>query len=58
MRDGDCSEKIAEVNTAGELNLQLVTDEPKGYNGLLSYGKFFNVKNYFVVAGRGGGRPS
>ncbi len=45
-------QKINEVNAEGDLNIQLVTNEPKGFNGILCYGTFSGVKNYFVVAGK------
>ncbi len=44
--------KIDEVNAAGDLHLQLVTDEAKAFTGVMSYGKFSGVTNYIVVAGR------
>ena len=43
--------KIKELNGIGGLHMQLVTDEPKAFNGLMAYGKFSGVKNYVVVAG-------
>ena len=45
-------QKISEVNAEGDLHIQLVTDEPKGFNSILNYGTFSGVKNYFVVAGK------
>lgn len=45
-------QKINELNEKGSLNMQLVTDEPKGFSGLLAYGTFSGVRNYVVVAGR------
>ncbi|MCQ2147608.1 MAG: nitroreductase [Bacteroidales bacterium] len=45
-------DKINEVNQKGELHIQLVTDEPKGFNGILNYGTFKGITNYFVVAGK------
>lgn len=44
--------KIAELNKEGRLNIQLVTDEPKGFSGFFAYGKFSGVGNYFVMAGK------
>ena len=44
-------EKIAECNTAGNLHMQLVTNEVKAFCGLNSYGKFSGVENYIVMAG-------
>ena len=43
--------KIEELNRLGNLNMQLITDEPKGFSGLFAYGKFSGVLNYVVVAG-------
>lgn len=47
-------EKIREVNHDGDLHIQLVTNEPKGFNSILNYGFFSGCKNYFVVAGKKG----
>lgn len=44
-------EKIAELNKVSGLHIQLVTDEPKAFRGVLAYGKFGGVSNYFVMAG-------
>jgi len=44
--------KIKEVNEAGDLHVQLVTEEPKAYSGLITYGSFSGVRNYFVMAGK------
>lgn len=44
-------ERIAQLNALGRLNMQLVIEEPKAFTGILSYGQFFGVKNYIVVAG-------
>lgn len=45
-------EKIDELNREGNLHIQLVTDEPKAFRGILAYGSFSGVRNYFVIAGR------
>lgn len=46
-------EEIDKVNVKGDLNIQLVTDEPKAFSGgLAHYGKFSGVSNYFVLAGK------
>ena len=46
-------EKIAEVNREGNLHIQLIQNEPKAFQGKLAkYGKFRQVQNYFVMAGR------
>ena len=44
-------DEIDKVNKEGGLHIQLVTDEPKAFAGILSYGKFSGVKNYFVITG-------
>ena len=43
---------IDEVNAQSGLNIQLVVNEPKGFNGLFisTYGQFSGVKNYIVMA--------
>lgn len=43
--------EIAECNKSGRLICQLVLEEPKGFTGILSYGKFSGVRNYIVMAG-------
>ncbi|MBR4794408.1 MAG: nitroreductase [Bacteroidaceae bacterium] len=45
-------EKIEEVNREAGLHVQLVTDEPKAFKGLMAYGAFSGAKNYFVMAGK------
>ena len=46
-------EQIAAVNHESGLHIQLIQNEPKAVLGTLAkYGKFRNVKNYLVVAGR------
>lgn len=43
---------IAECNAAGNLNMQLVLDEPKAFGSkLYHYGMFSGVRNYLVLAG-------
>lgn len=44
--------KINEINTEGNLHIQLVTNETKGFNSILCYGTFSGVSNYFIVAGK------
>ena len=39
-------DKVCEVNQAGGLHIQLVTDEPKAYSGIMAYGSFSGVRNY------------
>ena len=46
-------EQIATVNHESGLHIQLIQNESKAFLGTLAkYGKFRNVKNYLVVAGR------
>ena len=46
-------EKIEGFNQEGKLHIQLVTNEPKAFKGTLAkYGKFKNVSNYLVMAGK------
>ena len=46
-------EQIAAVNHESGLHIQLIQNEPKAFLGTLAkYGKFRNVKNYLVLAGR------
>ncbi len=45
-------QKIQEVNAEGDLHIQLVTNEPKGFKSILNYGVFGGITNYFVVAGK------
>ncbi len=46
---------IEECNSEGGLNMQLVLDEPNAFNGFMAhYGKFSNVRNYIVLAGKKG----
>ena len=52
--------KVQEINKEAGLHVQLVTDEPKAFNGfkstsgVFSYGAFSGVKNYFIMAGKKG----
>ena len=46
-------DKIAELNQEGRLHMQLILNEPKAFQGTLAkYGKFRNVNNYIVMAGK------
>lgn len=45
-------EKIQKVNGESGLHVQLVTDEPRAFKGIKSYGVFRGVSNYIVMAGR------
>ena len=50
---GVLNEKIEALNRDGRLHLQLVVNELKAFNGTLAkYGKFRNVGNYVVMAGK------
>ena len=44
---------IEEMNSQGNLHIQLIKNESKAFQGKLAkYGKFSNVTNYLVMAGR------
>jgi hypothetical protein len=45
-------DKVEEVNRIGGLHVQLVTGEPKAFSGLMAYGSFSGVNNYFIMAGK------
>ncbi len=46
-------QKIEEVNTTGNLHVQLILDEPKSFLcPMAKYGKFRGVRNYLVMAGK------
>ena len=46
-------EQIAILNREGKLHIQLILNEPKAFQGTLAkYGRFRNVTNYFVIAGK------
>ncbi|HEX2981443.1 MAG TPA: nitroreductase family protein [Anaerolineaceae bacterium] len=45
--------EIAACNAQGDLNIQLATDEPEAFHGLMArYGKFVNVNNYLALVGK------
>lgn len=44
--------KIEECNRNGNLHIQLVLNENKGFNGIMAYGRFSGVENYIVMAGK------
>ena len=46
--------KVWEINREAGLHVQLVTGEPKAFSGLICYGTFSGVTNYFVMAGKKG----
>lgn len=45
-------EEICRLNNEGDLRMQLVLNEKKAFQGILSYGKFSNVSNYIMVVGK------
>ena len=46
-------EQIAVLNREGDLHIQLILNEPKAFQGTMAkYGKFRNVGNYIVMAGK------
>ena len=46
-------DEVAIINNEGSLHIQLILNEPKAFQGTLAkYGKFRNVKNYLVMAGK------
>lgn len=42
---------VDSCNREGNLHIQLVLNEPKGFSGIMAYGSFSGVENYFVMAG-------
>lgn len=45
--------EIAACNEEGGLHIQLVTDEPKAFDGFMAhYGKFSGVRNYIALIGK------
>lgn len=48
-------EEISACNREGGLHIQLVTNEPKAFDGLMAhYGKFSGVRNYIAMIGKKG----
>ena len=46
-------EQIAVLNRESKLHIQLILNEPKAFLGIMAkYGKFRNVSNYLVMAGK------
>ncbi len=43
---------ISEFNRESGMNIQLITNEPKAFKGMASYGKFKGVENYIIIAGK------
>lgn len=49
----ELNNEIDVCNTEGGLSIQLVTDEPKAFDGFMAhYGKFSGVKNYIALIGK------
>lgn len=47
------SQKTDELNKESGLHIQLVTDEPKAFDGFMAhYGKFSGVTNYIALIGK------
>ncbi len=45
-------DEIAEYNSEGGLNIQLITDEPEAFDSFMARrGKFVNVRNYLAMVG-------
>lgn len=44
--------EISEYNRESGMNIQLITNEPKAFKGMASYGKFKGVENYIIIAGK------
>ena len=48
-------EEISACNREGGLHIQLVTNEPKAFDGFMAhYGKFIGVRNYIAMIGKKG----
>ena len=45
-------EKLDARNREGNLHIQLVLNEPKGFSGIMAYGSFSGVENYLIMAGK------
>ena len=46
-------DELMKLNNEGQLHIQLVCNEPKAFQGTMAkYGKFRNVNNYLVMAGK------
>ena len=47
------NERIASINKESGLRIQLVTDEPKAFDGFMAhYGKFSGITNYIAIIGK------
>ena len=46
-------DELVKLNNEGQLHIQLICNEPKAFQGTMAkYGKFRNVSNYLVMAGK------
>ena len=46
-------DELVKLNNEGQLHIQLICNEPKAFQGTMAkYGKFRNVNNYLVMAGK------
>lgn len=46
---------ISQCNQESGLHMQLITDEPRAFDGFMAhYGKFFGVRNYIALVGKKG----
>lgn len=43
--------EVEASNSEGNLHIQLVTNEPRCFNGIINYGTFSGVENYLVMVG-------
>lgn len=51
----ELTDEVRACNREGGLHIQLVTNEPKAFNGFMAhYGKFSGVANYFALVGKSG----
>ena len=49
------NERISSINKESGLRIQLVTDEPKAFDGFMAhYGKFSGITNYIALIGKKG----
>lgn len=49
--------KISEYNNESGLHIQLISNEPKAFDGFIThYGKFSGVNNYIALIGKKGNR--
>lgn len=48
---GKLMKMVEEINAEGNLHFQLIVNEPKAFKGIMAYGKFSGVSNYFMIMG-------